>query len=314
MGPHPFPMMVRDFQRIIGVEAREQIIAKAGRPPRGAVPACVGGGSNAIGLFHAFIGDKQVQLIGCEASAGDGPRPAGTRRRCPAAVLGADPRMRTYLLAGRRRARTMPTHSISAGLDYPGVGPEHAWLHDTGRASYRPITDTDAMAAFSAACRTEGIIPAIESARARLGRPRSSWAANSAKTQSCWSTPPAAATRTSISRRDGSVTSTPGRASDRDRACDWASDGAEGRRGRRRCRVRTSRRARQGGSDQVTLLRLSSIDGAIAAGQAMARAGADVVEIGLPYSDPLMDGPVIQQAVHRALEGGVQVIDVLRTG
>ncbi|HEX5190089.1 MAG TPA: tryptophan synthase subunit beta [Streptosporangiaceae bacterium] len=166
MGPHPFPMMVRDFQRVIGVEAREQILAEAGRLPD-AVIACVGGGSNAIGAFHAFIGDAGVRLIGCEAG-GDG---LGTGRHA-ATISGGSPGvihgMRTYLLQDSD-GQTQPTHSISAGLDYPGVGPEHAWLHETGRAEYRPVADTDAMAAFSLLCRTEGIIPAIESAHALSG-------------------------------------------------------------------------------------------------------------------------------------------------
>ncbi|HEX6931357.1 MAG TPA: tryptophan synthase subunit beta [Streptosporangiaceae bacterium] len=166
MGPHPFPMMVRDFQRVIGVEAREQIQAEAGRLPD-AVIACVGGGSNAIGAFHAFIGDPGVRLIGCEAG-GDGlstGRHAATISGGSAGVIHG---MRTYLLQDSD-GQTLPTHSISAGLDYPGVGPEHAWLHKTGRAEYRPVSDTEAMAAFSLLCRTEGIIPAIESAHALSG-------------------------------------------------------------------------------------------------------------------------------------------------
>ncbi len=165
-GPHPFPVMVRDFQRIIGVEAREQILAAIGRLPD-AVIACVGGGSNAIGAFHAFIPDASVALIGCEAG-GDGletGRNAATLTFGSAGVLHG---MRTFLLQDAD-GQTRETHSISAGLDYPGVGPEHAWLQETGRASYRPITDTQAMDAFSVLCRTEGIIPAIESAHALAG-------------------------------------------------------------------------------------------------------------------------------------------------
>jgi tryptophan synthase beta chain len=165
-GPHPFPMMVRDFQRIIGVEAREQLLAATGRLPD-AVLACVGGGSNAIGIFHAFIPDARVALIGCEAG-GDGRetgRNAATLTFGSAGVLHG---MRTYLLQDAD-GQTLPTHSISAGLDYPGVGPEHAWLKETGRASYRAVTDEQAMEAFSVLCRTEGIIPAIESAHALAG-------------------------------------------------------------------------------------------------------------------------------------------------
>ena len=166
MGPHPFPVMVRDFQRVIGVEAREQVLAAAGRLPD-AVIACVGGGSNAIGAFHAFIPDDGVRLIGCEAG-GEGlasGRHAATLAGGSAGVIHG---MRTYLLQDGD-GQTLETHSISAGLDYPGVGPEHSWLHDTGRASYRAVTDAEAMNAFSVLCRTEGIIPAIESAHALAG-------------------------------------------------------------------------------------------------------------------------------------------------
>jgi tryptophan synthase beta chain len=166
MGPHPFPAMVRDFQRVIGIEARQQVIAATGGLPD-AVIACVGGGSNAIGVFHAFIPDADVALIGCEAG-GDGLASG----RHAATLVGGSPGvihgMRTYLLQDSD-GQTRPTHSVSAGLDYPGVGPEHSWLHDTGRASYRAITDAEAMDAFSVLCQTEGIIPAIESAHALAG-------------------------------------------------------------------------------------------------------------------------------------------------
>ena len=166
MGPHPFPVMVRDFQRVIGVEAREQVIVATGRLPD-AVIACVGGGSNAIGAFHAFIGDDDVALIGCEAG-GDGLATGRHAATLSAGSPGVIHGMRTYLLQDSD-GQTLPTHSISAGLDYPGVGPEHAWLRDTGRADYRVITDAEAMSAFSVLCRTEGIIPAIESAHALAG-------------------------------------------------------------------------------------------------------------------------------------------------
>jgi len=165
-GPHPFPMMVRDFQRVIGVEAREQVLQAAGRLPD-AVLACVGGGSNAIGIFHAFIPDENVALIGCEAGGEglDSGRHAATLSAGSEGVLHG---MRTFLLQDDD-GQTLETHSISAGLDYPGVGPEHAWLQQTGRASYRPVTDSEAMHAFSVLCRTEGIIPAIESSHALAG-------------------------------------------------------------------------------------------------------------------------------------------------
>jgi tryptophan synthase beta chain len=165
-GPHPFPMMVRDFQRVIGVEARQQVLGLAGRLPD-AVIACVGGGSNAIGIFHAFIPDTGVRLIGCEAGGeGDVPgRNAATLSKGSPGVLHG---MRTYLLQDDE-GQTLDTHSISAGLDYPGVGPEHAWLKETGRAEYRSVTDDQAMEGFAALCRTEGIIPALESSHALFG-------------------------------------------------------------------------------------------------------------------------------------------------
>jgi tryptophan synthase beta chain len=165
-GPHPFPMMVRDFQRIIGLEAREQALEATGRLPD-AVIACVGGGSNAIGAFHAFIPDASVRLIGCEAG-GDGlhtKRHAATLTGGSQGVLHG---MRTFVLQDAD-GQTLGTHSISAGLDYPGVGPEHVWLRETSRAEYRAVTDAEAMNAFSVLCRTEGIIPAIESAHALAG-------------------------------------------------------------------------------------------------------------------------------------------------
>ena len=166
MGPHPFPMMVRDFQRIIGVEAREQVLALAGLLPD-AVIACVGGGSNAIGVFHAFIPDTGVRLVGCEAG-GDGVTTGRHAATLVGGSAGVIHGMRTYLLQDDE-GQTLATHSISAGLDYPGVGPEHSWLHDTGRASYRAVDDQQAMEAFALLCRTEGIIPAIESAHALAG-------------------------------------------------------------------------------------------------------------------------------------------------
>ncbi|MFE9101385.1 tryptophan synthase subunit beta [Actinomadura geliboluensis] len=166
MGPHPFPMMVRDFQRVIGVEARRQCIDLTGALPD-AVVACVGGGSNAIGTFHAFVPDASVRLYGFEAG-GDGVASGKHAATLVGGSLGIIHGMRTYLLQDDD-GQTLETHSISAGLDYPGVGPEHSWLHDTGRAEYREITDAEAMDAFALLCRTEGIIPAIESAHALAG-------------------------------------------------------------------------------------------------------------------------------------------------
>ena len=165
-GPHPFPTMVRDFQRVIGLEARAQIQAQAGRLPD-AVTACVGGGSNAIGIFHAFIDDPGIRLVGYEA-AGDGVETGRHAATFTGGSPGAFQGSFSYLLQDDD-GQTIESHSISAGLDYPGVGPEHAFLKDIGRAEYRPITDTEAMDAFALLCRTEGIIPAIESAHAVAG-------------------------------------------------------------------------------------------------------------------------------------------------
>ena len=165
-GPHPFPEMVRDFQKVIGEEARQQVLDLTGELPT-AVAACVGGGSNAIGIFHAFLDDTEVALYGFEAG-GDGvdtPRHAATiSKGRPGVLHGA----RSYLLQDED-GQTIESHSISAGLDYPGVGPEHSWLAALGRAHYRAVTDDDAMQALRLLTRTEGIIPAIESAHALAG-------------------------------------------------------------------------------------------------------------------------------------------------
>ncbi|MDN4479330.1 tryptophan synthase subunit beta [Demequina muriae] len=164
-GPHPFPAMVRDFQRVIGVEARAQMLERGGLPD--AVLACVGGGSNAIGAFDAFLDDEAVRLIGCEA-AGDGVETT----RHASTITGGRPGVlhgsKSYILQDDD-GQTNPSHSISAGLDYPGVGPQHAWLADLGRAEYWPVTDAQAMEAFRLLSRTEGIMPAIESAHALYG-------------------------------------------------------------------------------------------------------------------------------------------------
>jgi len=165
-GPHPFPAMVRDFVSGIGVEARKQCLALTGELPD-AVAACIGGGSNAIGIFHAFIPDESVRLYGFEAG-GDGFDTGRHAASITAGETGVLHGARTYLLQDED-GQTIESHSISAGLDYPAVGPEHAWLHDTGRAIYEPVTDAEAMDAFALLCRTEGIIPAIESAHALAG-------------------------------------------------------------------------------------------------------------------------------------------------
>ncbi len=163
MGPHPFPTIVRDFQSVISRETKEQIIEKEGRLPD-AVLACVGGGSNAIGSFYHFIEDSQVRLIGCEA-AGRGIDTAETAATIATGKPGIFHGMKSYFCQDEY-GQIAPVYSISAGLDYPGVGPEHAYLHDIGRAEYVAVTDAEAVAAFEYLSRTEGIIPAIESAHA----------------------------------------------------------------------------------------------------------------------------------------------------
>jgi tryptophan synthase beta chain len=165
-GGHPFPMMVRNFHKVIGQEAREQVLEKAGRLPD-VVAACVGGGSNAIGIFHGFIDDPDVRLVGLEPGGKgieSGEHGATLAEGTPGVLHGA----MSYLLQDED-GQTIEAYSISAGLDYPGVGPEHAWLKDTGRAEYRPVTDAEAMSAFRLLARTEGIIPAIESSHALAG-------------------------------------------------------------------------------------------------------------------------------------------------
>ena len=163
MGPHPFPMIVRDFQSVISQEAKEQILKAEGKLPA-AVVACVGGGSNAMGAFYNFIEDKDVELIGCEA-AGKGVDTALTAATISTGSLGIFHGMKSYFCQDEY-GQIAPVYSISAGLDYPGIGPEHAYLHDIGRAQYVPITDDEAVDAFEYLARTEGIICAIESAHA----------------------------------------------------------------------------------------------------------------------------------------------------
>jgi tryptophan synthase beta chain len=163
VGPHPYPELVRDFQSVIGIEARAQLLERTGSLP-GTVIACVGGGSNAIGIFHAFLADKEVDLLGIEAAGGgisSGKHAASIVGGSPGVLHGSF----SYLLQDKD-GQVAETHSISAGLDYPGVGPEHSQLHQMGRATYESITDQEALEAFHATCRLEGIIPALESAHA----------------------------------------------------------------------------------------------------------------------------------------------------
>ncbi|HLV17031.1 MAG TPA: tryptophan synthase subunit beta, partial [Pseudomonas sp.] len=162
-GPHPYPAMVRDFQSVIGNEVREQIMQKEGRLPDSLV-ACIGGGSNAIGLFHPFLDDASVKIIGVEAAGhglDTGKHAASMAGGAPGVLHGN----RTFLLQDED-GQIIDAHSVSTGLDYPGVGPEHAWLHDIGRVEYVPVTDKEALEAFHQCCRLEGIIPALESSHA----------------------------------------------------------------------------------------------------------------------------------------------------
>jgi len=163
MGPHPFPTIVRDFQKIIGKEIKEQLREREGKLPD-AVVACVGGGSNAMGTFYEFINDKSVRLIGCEA-AGKGVDTPENAATVANGRLGVFHGMKS-LFCQNEYGQIDEVYSISAGLDYPGIGPEHAWLNNTGRASYVPVTDDEAVDAFEYLSRTEGIIPAVESAHA----------------------------------------------------------------------------------------------------------------------------------------------------
>jgi tryptophan synthase beta subunit len=236
-GPHPFPVMVRDFHRVIGVEARAQVLELVGRLPD-VVLACVGGGSNAIGIFHPFLDDADVQLIGLEA-AGDG---VDTDRHA-ATITGGSPGVlhgaRSYLLQDED-GQTIESHSISAGLDYPGVGPEHAYLHDIGRAQYRPVTDASAMDAFG--CSAAPRASSRPSSRLTPSPALSTSATSSGRTPSCWSTSRAAATRTSTPPPAGSAWS-PARSSSRPSRSRQPSRsprprGAAGERRRRRARRR----------------------------------------------------------------------------
>ncbi|GAA6526701.1 tryptophan synthase subunit beta [Intrasporangium sp. DVR] len=165
-GPHPFPEMVREFHRIIGIEAREQVLDLVGRLPD-VVCACVGGGSNAIGIFHRFLDDASVRLVGLEAG-GSGVESGRHAARFSAGIPGVLHGAFTYVLQDED-GQTIESHSVSAGLDYPSVGPEHAQLRESGRAEYRPVTDVEAMEAFRLLARTEGILPAIESSHALAG-------------------------------------------------------------------------------------------------------------------------------------------------
>ncbi len=294
-GPHPFPSMVRDFTRGIGDEARAQCLELTGRLPD-AVAACVGGGSNAIGLFSAFLDDREVAIHGFEAG-GDGFETGRHAATIAAGESGVLHGARTFVLQDED-GQTIESHSISAGLDYPGVGPQHAHLAKSGRADYTPVTDTEAMDALALLARKEGIIAAVESAhalsrclrprpRARPGRPGPGQ--------------PLGPRRQGHGDRDGVVRPGEGPVS--------ASPGPGS--------VRTAfDRARA--EDRAALVGylpagFPDVAGGVEALQVMVDSGCDVIEVGFPYTDPVMDGPTIQAAAQQALEGGVRTRDVMRT-
>ena len=293
-GPHPFPAMVRDFVRGIGVEARAQCLELTGRAARrGRARASAAARTRSASSTRSSP-TPTVALYGFEAG-GDGVETGRHAASITGGAIGVLHGARTYVLQDED-GQTIESHSISAGLDYPGVGPEHAWLHDTGRARYEPVTDAEAMDAFALLCRTEGIIPAIESAHALAGaRPAGarSWAA----------TP---TILVNLSGRGDKDVHTAGALV----------------RGARRMSVSAvsvavafEKARAEGRAALVGYLPAGfpTVEGGIAAVRAMVESGVDLIEVGFPYSDPVMDGPVIQRASEIALAGGVRAADVLGT-
>ncbi len=286
LGAHPYPMMIRDFQSIIGRETRRQILAAEGRLPDSLI-ACVGGGSNAIGLFHAFILDKKVKMIGVEAggmgvaSGKHAARFAGGR---PGVLQGT----MTYLLQGDDGQVNL-THSVSAGLDYAAIGPEHSYLRDQGRAEYTSVTDDEAMAAFDLLAREEGIMPALESAHA---------IAHTVKVAP------------TMKKNQILVVNLSGRG-DKDVQHDSQNS---------RDHAVTSRldhtfaQLRQRG-EKALIAYVMAGDPSLQETEQLVveleQAGADIIELGVPFSDPIADGPVIQQAAERALRSGTSLRTIL---
>ena len=284
-GPHPFPSMVRDFTRGIGDEARAQCLDQFGRLPD-AVAACVGGGSNAIGLFTAFLDDPEVAIYGFEAG-GDGIETGRHAATIAAGDSGVLHGARTFVLQDED-GQTIESHSISAGLDYPGVGPQHAHLAKSGRAEYLPITDAQAMDALALLARTEGIIAAIESAHALAG------AFDVARQLG-----PQGLVLVNLSGRGDK---------DMETTISWfdlRTGGSDSR--ERGVSVRTAfEKARADGRSALVgylPAGFPDVAGGIDALRAMVDSGCDVIEVGLPYSDPVMDGPTIQAAAQLALRG-----------
>ena len=275
MGPHPFPTIVRDFQAVISKEIKEQMLEKEGRLPD-VVLACVGGGSNAIGTFYNFIEDKDVRLIGCEA-AGRGVNTAETAATIATGRLGIFHGMKSYFCQDEY-GQIAPVYSISAGLDYPGVGPEHAHLYDIGRAEYVPVTDDEAVEAFEYLSRTEGIIPAIESAHAVAYAKKIAPTLGKDKIMVV----------TISGRGERTVRQLP------------ATEG----------RIFMNKRITEAFANGKAFIPfLTCGDPSLKVTEqlvyAMEEAGADLIELGIPFSDPTAEGPVIQEANVRALAGGV---------
>ena len=284
MGPHPFPTIVRDFQSVISKEIKEQIMEKEGRLPD-AVLACVGGGSNAIGAFYHFIPHPEVRLIGLEA-AGRGIDTKETAATIGTGSLGIFHGMKSYFCQDEY-GQIAPVYSISAGLDYPGIGPEHAHLHDIGRAEYLAITDDQAVDAFEYLSRLEGIIPAIESAHAVA------YARELAPTM----------------RKDQIIVINISGRGDKDCAAIARYRG--------RIFMSNIRKAFEGGKAFIPFITCGdpSLEITEQLVYAMEEAGADLIELGIPFSDPTAEGPVIQEANIRALSGGVttdNVFDMVR--
>ena len=280
--------------RGIGDEARRQCLDLTGRLPD-AIAACVGGGSNAIGLFAGFLDDPEVAIYGFEAG-GDGVETGRHAATIFAGSVGVLHGSRTYVLQDDD-GQTVESHSISAGLDYPGVGPQHAALAASGRASYLPVTDAEAMDAMALLARTEGIIPAIESAHAVAGAVEVAQGAAGPD-------PPGQPVRP---RRQGHGHRA-GLLRPRHRAAEESEVSTS-------VSVAYEKARADGRAALVGYLPAGfpTVDGGIAALRTMVEAGCDVIEIGLPYSDPVMDGPTIQAAAQQALEAGVRTTDVLRT-
>ena len=279
MGPYPFPTIVRDFQAVISKEIKQQVLEKEGRLPD-VVLACVGGGSNAIGAFYNFIEDKGVRLIGCEA-AGRGIDTFETAATINTGKLGIFHGMKSYFCQDEY-GQIAPVYSISAGLDYPGIGPEHAYLHDIGRAEYVAVTDDEAVEAFEYLSRIEGIIPAIESAHAVAH------AMKMAKT---------------MSKDEIMVINISGRG---DKDC------AAIARYRGRIYMSNIKKAFENGKAFIPFITCGdpTLDTTKQAVIQMVQAGADLIELGIPFSDPTAEGPVIQEANIRALKNKITTDDV----